>query len=486
MNPTTHILYHGSPKLFQVLKPKTHYLANNKPVVFATHLREIALASLQPWNDGVFEQGIVGEDPPYMMGLQPNAFKDVYEGKAGYIYSLNPHTFYHTDRLTRFEQVSEVPPEILRVEFVPDALEALQTSNTQMISFEDSEEFRMNNYRRNPIPQAWGTAPISFTDQDSPNENLDGEDLRDANLKGSDLSGSSFRNADLRGATLFDCDLSHCDFTGANLDGANLVRARADGAIFTDCSMNAALLFDLEELQHVSEFSPTANSQLGGFAIDRARKSATGEALSAGIYRLRESDSPEALNQYVELMLTLTDLYAFFPDTTPQLLSVQGSAERMPLILYASENVNLKYIIASYETLKDADLRGINLRGSELHFIDFTGANLEGADFRDTRLSEVNFIGADLKDANFRGCIADKWTTFVKANLEGADLRDADLSKVRFIGGILDRAKFQGSRLEHHKAFYLTSLDRTEFDMSSDFFTKKFGDLFTGIPKFSK
>ncbi|MHA2264632.1 MAG: pentapeptide repeat-containing protein [Candidatus Thorarchaeota archaeon] len=343
---------------------------------------------------------------------------------------------------------------------------------------------------RNPITKPKGQAPASFTDQVLRDENLDGEDfLRDADLKGSDLSGSSFRNADLRGATLFDCDLSHCDFTGANLDGVNLARARVEGAIFADCSMNATVLFDLEELQSVAEFSPTANSQLGGFAINRARKYIPEEGLSAGFYGMRESNDPEILSQYTELMLTFMGLYEIFPDTEPQTFLFYGTGRSidMLLVLYASENVNLKYIIASYNlSPAEADLRGINLRGAELHFIDFHGANLEGADFRDTKLSEISFDGADLKDANFRGCTIDKWTNFVRANLEGADLRDADLSKARFFGSILDRAKFQGSKLYPNRAFLKTSLDGTEFDMSREVFIKKFGDMYTGMPKFSK
>ena len=147
------VLYHGSPKRFRRLKPKAHYLADHRPVVFATPLREIALASLQPWNDDIFEQGVVGEDPPYMMELRPNAFRDVYGGKRGYLYTLAPDTFYHTDRLTRFEQISDVSPEILDVEIVEDALSALQNSNMQMIYFEDAEAFRMNDYRQNPYSQ---------------------------------------------------------------------------------------------------------------------------------------------------------------------------------------------------------------------------------------------------------------------------------------------------------------------------------------------
>ena len=144
------ILYHGSPKRFRRLKPKAHFLADYSPVVFATPLREIALASLQPWNDDIFEQGVVGEDPPCMIELRPNAFRDVYGGKRGYLYTLAPDTFYHTDRLTCFEQISDVSPEILDVEVIEDALSALQNSNMQMIYFEDAEAFRMNDYHQNP------------------------------------------------------------------------------------------------------------------------------------------------------------------------------------------------------------------------------------------------------------------------------------------------------------------------------------------------
>ena len=110
--------------------------------------------------------------------------------------------------------------------------------------------------RRNPIPKAWGKTPILFTFQDSPNENLDGEDLRLANLEGTNLSGSSFRKANLEGANLAGCDLSDCDFTGANLDGADLAFAKVDGAIFKDCSVEGAIFFDFIKLFTVSVFEP--------------------------------------------------------------------------------------------------------------------------------------------------------------------------------------------------------------------------------------
>ena len=425
MSAPTHILYHGSPKLFQALKPKAHYLANNKPVVFATPLREIALASLQPWNDGIFEQGIVGEDPPYMMELQPNAFKEVYEGKAGYLYSLDPRTFHHTNRLTRFELISEMSPEILEIEFISDALEALQASSMQMITFEEAEMFKKNNYRRNPIPKSKGQEPVSFVDQVSRNENLDGQNLRDANLKGSDLSGSSFRNADLSGATLFDCDLRNCDFTGANLDRTNLGLAKVEGAIFDDCSMDNVLLFGLEELFTIGEFNPSSLT-IAGLVTDEARKSSN-EMMDA----LRKPDDSGLFNQYMELALGFweADGHIDIPDTKPQIFT-HGTVS---YVVYASINTNFAYLDLQYVNFREADLEGANFRGANLKKADFDDADLEEANFRGANLEGSNFYGAlltlaDLEGADLKWAIL-KWSYLLGTNLKAANLQHADLEE---------------------------------------------------------
>ena len=152
-NPREHVVFHGSPNLFSKFKPRPHYLTNNEPVVFATPMREIALASLQPWTDDDFEQGVVDEDPPFMIEMYPNAFEDVYSGKQGYLYTLAPDSFYSTDQLTRFEKVSDTAPKVLDVELVENVLEALYASDMQMIPYEQGSAFRSNDYRMRENPE---------------------------------------------------------------------------------------------------------------------------------------------------------------------------------------------------------------------------------------------------------------------------------------------------------------------------------------------
>ena len=66
--------------------------------------------------------------------------------------------------------------------------------------------------------------------------------------------------------------------------------------------------------------------------------------------------------------------------------------------------------------LRDADLRGANLRNADLSGANLRGANLRNADLRDADLSGANLRGADLSDAHLRD-----------ANLHSADLSDAHL-----------------------------------------------------------
>ena len=44
-------LYHGSPYKFEKFEAKGHYLSDDKPVVFGTNIRSIAIASLCEWRD---------------------------------------------------------------------------------------------------------------------------------------------------------------------------------------------------------------------------------------------------------------------------------------------------------------------------------------------------------------------------------------------------------------------------------------------------
>ena len=76
---------------------------------------------------------------------------------------------------------------------------------------------------------------------------------------------------------------------------------------------------------------------------------------------------------------------------------------------------------------KCADLRGANLRSTDLCDADLCGANLRGADLCDADLCGANLRGADLCNADL--CDAD----LCNADLRGANLCDANLRDARNI-----------------------------------------------------
>ncbi|MHA2264629.1 MAG: pentapeptide repeat-containing protein, partial [Candidatus Thorarchaeota archaeon] len=196
--------------------------------------------------------------------------------------------------------------------------------------------------RRNPIPKSWGKTPILFTFQDSPNENLDGEDLRLANLEGTNLSGSSFRNANLEGANLAGCDLSDCDFTGANLDGADLAFAKVDGAIFKDCSVKGAIFFDFVKLFTVSVFEPIDFEKIAGY-IDYSydNQIAPDVDVPETIKALASAIDLELRAQYKELLYTYFDL----PELPIENVNSNRIYHSKPLLLKEAPIVTYTYPI---------------------------------------------------------------------------------------------------------------------------------------------
>ncbi|MBW4674205.1 MAG: pentapeptide repeat-containing protein [Desmonostoc geniculatum HA4340-LM1] len=73
--------------------------------------------------------------------------------------------------------------------------------------------------------------------------------------------------------------------------------------------------------------------------------------------------------------------------------------------------------------LGNADLQGINLKGSDLSYADLSQANLSGANLRGTDLSFADLSQANLRDADLRGAL------LMSANLRQADLKGANLEK---------------------------------------------------------
>lgn len=140
-------MFHASPKLLKKIKPQDHYLSPNHRVVFGTPSLSIALIFLQPWDDTMLELGVVGEDPPYLIEMFRGAFKSIFDGKIGYVYEVDPHTFYQTSKLTHFEAISKKSPTILKIYKINDALKALKQSEIQMIYYKDAKRFRKNKYQ---------------------------------------------------------------------------------------------------------------------------------------------------------------------------------------------------------------------------------------------------------------------------------------------------------------------------------------------------
>jgi len=76
--------------------------------------------------------------------------------------------------------------------------------------------------------------------------------------------------------------------------------------------------------------------------------------------------------------------------------------------------------------LGNADLQGINLKGSDFSYADLSEANLSGANLRGTDLSFADLGQANLKDADLRGAL------LMSANLRQADLKGTNLEKADY------------------------------------------------------
>lgn len=150
------LLYHASPTAgITVLEPRVSN--HGRPLVYLSDLRENVLVYLSNAvekfcrGNGISPQGPYSKWGSYgftkdgLLQLDeywPNATKETYQGAAGYIYTVEagdgvtplpdiPHAF-----------TSQVPLEVNRCEFVPDAYEALKQA-------EAAGKLRLRTYGEN-------------------------------------------------------------------------------------------------------------------------------------------------------------------------------------------------------------------------------------------------------------------------------------------------------------------------------------------------
>jgi len=73
--------------------------------------------------------------------------------------------------------------------------------------------------------------------------------------------------------------------------------------------------------------------------------------------------------------------------------------------------------------LGNADLQGVDVKGSDFSYADLSEANLNGANLRGCDFSFANLSQANLQDADLRGAL------LFSADLRQADLKGAKLEK---------------------------------------------------------
>jgi RimJ/RimL family protein N-acetyltransferase len=146
-------IFHGSPEKIDRFDLRKHYLADDEPVVFGTPERGMAISHLAKWTDADFDQGRVNDGPLTMKEKRPGAFDEIYRGKKGYLYSLDPSGFEYSPRLMRSERMSRQTPKVTSMEEIDDALEALEQSGVRLVRHPDSEKLA-----------AWRETPSSNID----------------------------------------------------------------------------------------------------------------------------------------------------------------------------------------------------------------------------------------------------------------------------------------------------------------------------------
>lgn len=110
--------------------------------------------------------------------------------------------------------------------------------------------------------------------------------------------------------------------------------------------------------------------------------------------------------------------------------------------------VNLSGANLSEALLADANLSKAKLGGAELEKADLSYANLKGADLEEVNLSSANLNAADLSTANLSGANLTS-ANVADGDLSNANLQNANLSGANFSGGDLANADLSGANLSN-------------------------------------
>lgn len=128
-NSVSAVLYHGSGKLYGVLKPRYSDLVK-AGVVYATQVRAAAICFAATWNDDIISFG-ENENGFYLKENVPKAF-DVFK-KEGWVYTVPMKDFKTDARLCNFERITNKEVTPLHVEHIKNLYNELKKTNILFI-----------------------------------------------------------------------------------------------------------------------------------------------------------------------------------------------------------------------------------------------------------------------------------------------------------------------------------------------------------------
>jgi hypothetical protein len=120
------VVFHGSQWNFDEVTLIPHYHANGEPVVFGATSKGFSLAFLSNWTDEDLELANINNGPLFLRELKPNAFKNIFKGKSGWLYTLDAKPFKSFRHLMRYEMISFEKPKILKKEYIKDVFNELE------------------------------------------------------------------------------------------------------------------------------------------------------------------------------------------------------------------------------------------------------------------------------------------------------------------------------------------------------------------------
>lgn len=241
----------------------------------------------------------------------------------------------------------------------------------------------------------------------------DGANIGHADLTGVHGVEASFEKTTLSGATLSDCDLSGSRFNGSDLANASFSRVKAKG-----CSFPEARFMTVEETQ--------TDEPSGRLLFEQVDFSGSGFEKSLFMKSGFISVDFSGCN-----LAGATFLDCSGPST---------SFERSNL----SKAVFAQSVDFTGCSFRKADLTGANLRG----------VNVSGSDFQDSILSGTDGSGGNWQNTNLRGVRA-IGARFQKSDLRSGNFRSGDFRQAIFLNADLTRADF--SRASLYKACFTGS-----------------------------